>query len=338
MQNRMVQLSETGIESLTVAVAACPQPDDDEVLVNIKAVSLNFLDLMVVKGDFVTGLPYPYTPASDAAGVVVAAGSKVTGWKAGDRVALQYVQNWQQGSGIALSKAVRLGWQTQGVMADYVCVPDYGLVKLPDGISFEEAATLPVAGVTAWEGLINRGNLKIGQSVLVQGTGGVSMFALQLAKSAGARIIATTSSAAKAEKLLQMGASDVINYTTYPNWHEEVLRLTGGEGVDITLDIAGKNTIVQSLQSVKVDGAVCTAGGVTGSVIELDIYRDMNLNFKRLLGFAVGSAASFKALLNAIEINRIQPVIDSIFPLEQVQQAYRHLESGAHFGKIVIAL
>ncbi|SIT34674.1 NADPH:quinone reductase [Filimonas lacunae] len=338
MQNRMVQLLQTGVDALTVTEGKVPQPAAREVLVNIKAVSLNFLDLMVVKGDFPTGLGFPYTPGCDGAGVVVATGSEVTDWKSGDRVALQYVQNWITGRGIPLSKAVRIGWQTQGVMADYVCVPDYGLVKLPDSISLEEAATLPVAGVTAWEGLMNIAQLQMGQTVLVQGTGGVSMFALQLALAAGAKVIATTGSAAKEQRLLEMGVHAVINYKTHPEWQKEVLRLTNGEGVDVTMDIAGKDTIVRSLQSVKVNGLVCTAGGVSGSEITLDIYGDMNLNFKRLAGFAVGSAESFNALLQAMDINHIHPVIDKVYPVGKVQEAFRQLESGSHFGKLMIAL
>jgi NADPH:quinone reductase-like Zn-dependent oxidoreductase len=338
MQNRKAQLNQTGIEALTIEQADYPHPGPNEVVVNIKATSLNFLDLMVIKGDFPTGLPYPYTPLSDGAGVVVETGEAVTKWKAGDRVALQYVQNWMDGEGIALEKAVRVGWQTQGVLADFVCIPDYGLVKLPDSLSYEEAATLPIAGVTAWEGLINRAQLRLGQTVLVQGTGGVSMFALQLAKSAGARVIATTSSDEKADRLLKMGADAVINYKTSPQWHKEVLRLTDGEGVDVTLDIAGKATIVQSLQSVKVNGVVCTAGGVSGPDMLLNVYADLNLNFKRLLGFAVGSAASFNALLRAMDINRIHPIIDKVYPLEQVREAFRYLESGQHLGKVVVTL
>lgn len=338
MQNRKAQLHRPDIAALTIEQTDYPRPGAHEVLVNIEAASLNFLDLMIIRGDFPTGLPFPYTPLSDGAGVVVEIGEAVTVWKVGDRVALQYVQNWLTGDGIPLSKAVRVGWQTQGILADYVCVPDHGLVKLPDTLSFEAAATLPIAGVTAWEGLINRAQLRLGQTVLVQGTGGVSIFALQLAKSAGARVIATTSSAAKADKLRSLGADEVINYSTNPDWHKEVLQLTDGEGVDVTLDIAGKSTIVQSLQSVKVGGMVCTAGGISGADITLDIYADLNLNFKRLVGFAVGSAASFSALLNAMEINRIQPVIDSVYPMDRIKDAFRHLESGGHFGKIVIDL
>jgi len=302
-------------------------------VVNIKAVSLNFLDLMIVKGDFPTGLPFPYTPGCDGAGIVTAVGEKVSEWQVGDRVALTYVQNFLSGDGIPLKDAVRIGWQTQGVMADYVTVPDYGLVKLPDTLSFEEAATMPVAGVTAWEGLINIAKIQLGQTVLVQGTGGVSMFALQIARQAGARVIATTSSDAKAMRLKELGADAVINYNTHPQWQEEVLRLTGGLGADVTLDVGGKDTIRQSLQAVKVNGLVCTAGGLTGSAITLDVYGDLNLNFKRIAGFAVGSRESFKGLLKA----GIRPVIDKVFPVEEVQTAFRELESGGHFGKLVVS-
>lgn len=333
MQNRIVQLDKTGIEALKVGTTSIPQPAPHEVVVNIKAVSLNFLDLMIVKGDFPTGLPFPYTPGCDGAGIVTAVGEKVSEWQVGDRVALTYVQNFLSGDGIPLKDAVRIGWQTQGVMADYVTVPDYGLVKLPDSLSFEEAATMPIAGVTAWEGLINIAKIQLGQTVLVQGTGGVSMFALQIARQAGARVIATTSSDAKAMRLKELGADAVINYNIHPQWQEEVLRLTGGLGADVTLDVGGKDTIRQSLQAVKVNGLVCTAGGLTGSAITLDVYGDLNLNFKRIVGFAVGSRESFKGLLKA----GIRPVIDKVFPVEEVQTAFRELESGGHFGKLVVS-
>ncbi|WP_343691630.1 NAD(P)-dependent alcohol dehydrogenase [Chitinophaga sp.] len=334
MQNRIVQIDKTGIDALKVGTTSIPQPAAHEVVVNIKAVSLNFLDLMIVKGDFPTGLPFPYTPGCDGAGIVTAVGEAVSDWKTGDRVALTYVQNFLAGEGIALKDAVRIGWQTQGVLADYVTVPDYGLVKLPDSLSFEEAATMPVAGVTAWQGLINIANIQPGQTVLVQGTGGVSMFALQIALQAGARVIATTSSDAKAARLKTLGADAVINYKTHPDWQEEVLRLTGGIGADVTLDVGGKDTIRQSLQAVKVNGWVCTAGALTGSEITLDVYGDMNLNFKRLAGLAVGSRESFRDLLKA----GIKPVIDKVYPIAEVQAAFRELESGGHFGKLVITL
>ncbi|WPV63979.1 NAD(P)-dependent alcohol dehydrogenase [Chitinophaga sp. LS1] len=333
MQNRIVQLDKTGIEALKVGTTSIPQPAAHEVVVNIKAVSLNFLDLMIVKGDFPTGLPFPYTPGCDGAGIVTAVGEKVSEWEVGDRVALTYVQNFLSGDGIPLKDAVRIGWQTQGLMADYVTVPDYGLVKLPDSLSFEEAATMPVAGVTAWEGLINIAKIQLGQTVLVQGTGGVSMFALQIARQAGARVIATTSSDAKAVRLKELGADAVINYNTHPQWQDEVLRLTGGLGADVTLDVGGKDTIRQSLQAVKVNGLVCTAGGLTGSTITLDVYGDLNLNFKRIAGFAVGSRESFKGLLKA----GIRPVIDKVFAVEEVERAFRELESGGHFGKLVVS-
>lgn len=334
MQNRIVQLDKTGIDAIRIGTTEIPRAAAHEVVVNIKAVSLNFLDLMIVKGDFPTGLPFPYTPGCDGAGIVTAVGDKVSEWKPGDRVALTYVQNFLSGEGFPLKDAVRIGWQTQGVMADYVKVPAYGLVKLPDSLSFEEAATMPVAGVTAWEGLINIAKIQLGHTVLVQGTGGVSMFALQIARQAGARVIATTSSDTKAAKLKALGADEVINYKTNPQWQDEVLRLTGGIGADVTLDVGGKDTIRQSLQAVKVNGLVCTAGGLTGSQITLDVYGDLNLNFKRITGFAVGSRDSFNALLKA----GIKPVIDKVYAVEDVQNSFRELESGGHFGKLVVKL
>ncbi|MGY0036339.1 zinc-dependent alcohol dehydrogenase family protein [Pedobacter sp. NJ-S-72] len=192
---KAVQLTKFGIEHFTVNEVETPKPLDNEVLVRIKAVSLNYLDLILAQGSFNPDLAFPYIPASDGCGIVEQIGTNVTKWKIGDdRVAIQYVQKWTKGNIDKESNSIRVAWQTAGVMAEYACIPEYGLVKAPDNLSFEETATLPIAALTAWHGLINQAKLQPGQTVLTQGTGGVSLFALQIAKAAGARVIATTSS------------------------------------------------------------------------------------------------------------------------------------------------
>lgn len=336
---KAVVLEKFGIDHFNIREIETPKPVRNEVLVKIKAVSLNYLDGIVANGSFNDKLKFPYIPASDGSGIVAEIGPDVTQWKVGDRVAIQYVQKWTRGAINKESNSIRVAWQTPGVMAEYVCIPEYGLVKSPDNLSFEEAATLPIAAVTAWHALINQAHLQLGQTVLTQGTGGVSLFALQIAKAAGARVIATTSSDEKAARLKQLGATVVINYNNYPDWHQQVLALTNGEGVDITLDIAGTATIGQSLLSVKENGFVGTAGFITGTSLPLDIHaHKINMSFLRIQGLAVGSAESFAALNRAIEVADIHPVIDSVFPMEQVRDAYQLLEQGKYFGKIVITV
>lgn len=336
---KAVQLTAFGTEHLVISDIPMPSLKANEVLVNIKAVSLNYLDWIVLNGTFNKKLVFPYIPASDGAGVVAAVGADVTSWKPGDRVVMQYVQNWTKGKVDPDINAVRVGWQTPGVLSEYTAVPEHGLVKVPVNLSFEEAATLPIAAVTAWYGLIEQAGLRPGQTVLTQGAGGVSLFALQIAKAAGAKVIATTSSDEKAVRLKALGADAVVNYRLHPEWHEQVRALNGGEGVDITMDVAGAATIGQSLLSVKENGFVGTAGFIAGPELLLDIHQHrINLNFIRIQGLAVGSAESFAALNRAIEVNDIHPVIDSVFTMEQAREAYLRLESGQHTGKIVITL
>lgn len=336
---KAVQLERFGIENLQIKEIPKPAPQRGEILVRIKAVSLNYLDTLLASGNFYKDLPYlPYTPASDGAGIIEALGEGVSEWKVGDRVVVQYVQNWTKGD-FQKNYNMRVAWQTQGVLAEYVCLPQYGIVKAPENLGFEEAATLPIAALTAWHALINQANLQIGQTVLTQGTGGVSIFALQLAKAAGAKVIATTSTEAKAQKLTELGADAVINYTQYPEWHREVLRLNGGKGVDITLDIAGTKTIEQSLLSLKENGFLATAGFISGSALPIDIHKHaINMSFIRIQGLATGSAESFSKMNRVIEINDIHPVIDTVYEMEQVKEAYKRIESGNMVGKIVITI
>lgn len=336
---KAIQIEQFGIENLKLNEVNKPSPKRGEVLVRIRAVSLNYLDVLLANGSFYKDLPsLPYTPLSDGSGTIEALGDDVDGWNIGDCVAVQYVQNWTKGD-FQTEYNTRVAWQTQGVLAEYVCLPYYGIVKAPNNLTFEEISTLPIAGVTAWHALINQANLKVGQTVLTQGTGGVSIFALQLAKAAGAKVIATTSTREKAKKLLELGADAVINYTEHPEWHEEVLRLNNGKGVDITLDIAGTKTIEHSLLSLKENGFLATAGFISGSALPIDIHKhSINMSFIHIQGLATGSAESFIKMNRAIEINNIHPVIDTVYELKDVQQAYKRLEKGDMIGKIVISI
>ena len=336
---KAVQLEQFGIENLQLKQIEKPSPKRGEVLVRIKAVSLNHLDVLLASGNFYKDLPHlPYTPLSDGAGIIEALGEDVNRWKIGDRIAIQYVQNWTKG-GFQKENNTRVAWQTQGILAEYVCLPEYGIVKAPDNLSFEEVSTLPIAALTAWHALVNQANLQVGQTVLTQGTGGVSIFALQLAKAAGAKVIATTSTEGKKQKLLELGADAVINYKEYPEWHKEVLRLNDGVGVDITLDIAGTKTIEQSLLSLKENGFLATAGFISGSTLPIDIHKhSINMSFIRIQGLATGSAESFSKMNRAIEINDIHPIIDKVYKIEKIKEAYKRIEKGDMVGKIVISL
>lgn len=336
---KAVQLEQFGIDNLKLNEVEKPIPKRREVLIRIKAVSLNYLDVLLASGNFYKDLPnIPYTPASDGAGIIEELGEDVSGWEIGDRVAVQYVQNWVKGD-FQKEHNTRVAWQTQGVLAEYVCLPEYGIVIAPDNLSFEEISTLPIAAVTAWHALINQANLKIGQTVLIQGTGGVSIFALQFAKAAGAKVIATTSTKEKEQKLLDLGADVVINYTEYPEWHKEVLLHNGGKGVDITLDIAGTKTIEQSLLSLKENGFLATTGFISGSALPIDIHKhSINMSFLRIQGLATGSAESFKKMNRAIELNNIHPVIDRVYHVDEIKEAYKSIEKGNMVGKIVVRI
>ncbi|CAL1521517.1 NAD(P)-dependent alcohol dehydrogenase [Chitinophaga sp. MM2321] len=334
---KAIQQIAFGLESLQLTELPTPTPAPHEVLVKIEAAALNYLDVALATGTYSRQLPLPRIPTSDGAGVVAAIGENVAQWKVGDRVMIQYNQLWQNGQATADTNHVRTGASTPGLLAEYVVIPAYALVRTPANLTSVEAATLPVAGVTAWTGLIGYAGIKAGQTILTQGTGGVSLFALQIALAAGAKVIATSSSPEKLKKLKQLGAHEVIDYKKYPEWHEEVKRLTNGNGVHATIDIAGADTIVNSVKSVGYNGFVGLVGFITGAQLPLDLFSVVG-NYIRLQGYSVGSLQHFRELAAAIEINNIHPVIDTVFPVSQAQEAFKYMGSGSQFGKIVIEM
>ncbi|MEQ8524728.1 NAD(P)-dependent alcohol dehydrogenase [Gracilimonas sp.] len=333
-----VQQNIRDIEDLKLVETEVSDPARNEVQVNIKAASLNYLDLILVNGSFGPELPNPYVPLSDGAGVVTKVGEGVKEWNIGDKVYIHYVRDWINGPITPQTSKIRVGLQTQGILSEFVNVPQHGLVKAPENLSFEEASTLPIAGVTAWSGLFETGNLQAGQTVLTQGTGGVSIFALQFAKAAGAKVIATTSTKEKMDFLSNLGADEVINYKENPDWSKSVKELTDGIGVDITLDIAGDATIRKSLEAIKMNGIVGTVGFITGSKITIDVVEHLDLRMAKLMGISTGSKASSESMVQAIEVNEIKPKVDKIFGFSEVKSAFRYLESGSHIGKVVIKL
>lgn len=325
-----------GIDSLKLTERPTPKPGPGEVLVRVRATSLNYRDLAMIKSGLARMMKLPLVPVSDGAGDVVESGPGVRTLKKGDRVAAIFTQCWLAGPPTAGMYSSSLGGGIDGMLAEYVVLPEEGFVRVPDYMSYEEAASLPCAAVTSWNALVTEGRLKPGDSVLVMGTGGVSIFALQFAKMHGARVIATSSSDAKLQRLKEMGASDVINYKTTPEWDQRVLELTGGLGVDHVVEIGGAGTLPRSVNAVKTGGIVSLIGILSGAG-QID---PMPLLFKsaRIQGILVGSREMFESMNRALAVNLVHPVIDRVFPFDQAREAYRHLESGRHFGKVCIAV
>ncbi len=325
-----------GIDALKMVEREVPTPKTGEVLVRVKANSLNYRDLMTVKDGASRGLNLPLVPNSDGAGEVVSVGDGVTRVKPGDRVMGIFMQNWLTGTPNRSHAATALGGAIDGMLSEYVVLHEDGLVHTPDYLSDEEAATLPCAAVTAWQGLATQGSMTVGENVLALGTGGVSIFALQFAVAAGARVIMTSSSDDKLERARQLGASEVINYRTTPDWDQRVLELTDGEGVDHVVEVGGAGTLEKSLRAVRVGGHVSLIGVLTGGGTA-----DPSLVLRksiRLQGIYVGSREMFEAMNRAMTLHQIRPVIDRVYPFEEARNAFKYMESAAHFGKIVITL
>ncbi len=311
-----------------------PEPGPGQIRVRVRATSLNFRDLMISKGIYNPRLKLPLIPLSDGAGEVSAVGTGVTRYRLGDRVVSAFMPGWVDGEPTDTKVRSALGGEVDGMLAEEVVLPETGVLPIPSHLSFEEAATLPCAAVTAWNALFETGSLQPGDSVLVQGTGGVSIFALQFARMAGARVIATSSSDAKLARVKEMGASDLINYRTTPDWDKPVRQLTGGVGVDAIVEVGGAGTLPLSIRCVKLGGYVALSGVLTGG----GEFNPMPVLMRhiRLQGIFVGSVQMFAGMLKAIEVAQMRPVIDRVFPFEQAIDALKHMESGSHFGKVVI--
>lgn len=327
---------ELGIDALQLKEKTAPKPGPGQVLVRIKAASLNYRDLLMVEGSYSKNLPLPLIPLSDGAGEVVETGSGVKRWKSGDRVAGTFFQDWEGGEISEDTPASALGGAIDGVLAEYSLFSERGLVTIPEQLSFEEGATLPCAALTAWHAL-RSGNLTCGQSVLTMGTGGVSLFAQAFARAGGARIIATTGSPEKEERLRRMGITDIINYKTEPEWEKRVWELTEKHGVDLVVEVGGAGTLGKSLKAVRLGGHISLIGVLAGTSGEVNPLPAV-MKKVRIQGIYVGSREMFLAMNRAIQLHDIHPVIDRVFPFEEAKEAYRYLKSGAHFGKVVIAV
>ncbi|MCA1685455.1 MAG: NAD(P)-dependent alcohol dehydrogenase [Planctomycetia bacterium] len=324
-----------GPEGLRIDDLPEPSPGPGEAAVRVRAASLNYRDLMVLRGQYNPKIALPAVPLSDGAGHVTAVGPGVTRVKPGDRVASAFMPGWLGGDPTDAGARSALGAGGAGMLAETVVVPAEGLVAIPDHLTFEEASTLPCAAVTAWHAVVTEGRVKAGDTVLVQGTGGVSLFALQFARLNGARVIATSGSDEKLGRVLKLGASDGINYKTTPDWDKVARELTGGEGVDHVVEVGGAGTLTRSLRAARIGGRVSLIGVLTGGSSDVNVVPVLMRNL-RVQGIFVGSVEMFEAMNRAIGLHRLRPVVDSIFPLDRAAEGFRHLESGAHFGKVVI--
>ena len=328
--------SPDGLDSLKQMDLPQPAAGPGEILVRVRACSLNYRDLSMPHGGYPRNDKSPLIPLSDGAGEVAAVGPGVTEFAEGDRVAGCFFQDWEDGDVTDDQMGTALGGGLDGMLAEYVVLRQRGAVKMPAGYSFEQAACLPCAAVTAWQALTLAG-LKPGDTILTLGTGGVSIFALQLAKAAGARVIITSSSDEKLERARALGADETINYKTTPDWDKAARKLTGGVGVDNVIEVGGVGTLRQSFKAARVSGTVSLIGVLTGRAESPNPLIVMR-NRLTLRGIYVGSRRMFLDLNRAVEVNGVEPVIDKVFPFGQARQAFEHLQAGKHFGKIVISV
>jgi 2-desacetyl-2-hydroxyethyl bacteriochlorophyllide A dehydrogenase len=325
--------SPDGLDGLKQVELPDPQPGVGQILVRVWATSLNYRDTAVVSGRYPDQI-FPIIPLSDGAGEVVAVGEEVTRVKVGDRVAGIFFQTWITGKLTHEKTKSAMGGAIDGMLAEYVVLNHAGVVLIPDHLSYEEGASLPCAAVTAWQALVTRGKLAPGETVLLLGTGGVSIFALQFAKILGAKIIITSRSDEKLARAHAMGAHATINYKADPEWQERVWDITQKQGVDQVIEVGGAGTLERSLRSTAVGGRVSLIGvlGGTGDVNYVNIL----MKSIDVQGIYVGSREMFEAMNRAIALHQIKPVIDRVFPFSDALEAYRHLQSGSHFGKVVI--
>jgi NADPH:quinone reductase-like Zn-dependent oxidoreductase len=326
-----------GIERLEQRESAIPVPGPGQLVVQVHACSLNYRDLKVVLGTYSPNLKMPRVPLSDGAGVVHAAGSGVMRVRVGDRVAGIFMQNWLEGNPDATKCRGALGGDIDGMASQYVVLDANGVVKLPDYLSFAQAATLPCAAVTAWAALHKAGGITSGSTVLIQGTGGVSIAALQLAKAMGARVLGTSSSDSKLERARALGLHAGVNYKTQPKWAEWAQEQTHGEGVDLVIEVGGAGTFSESLRAVRIGGAVAQIGVLTQTDEPVEVPLILRKQV-RVQGIYVGSRADFDALNRALEQTRIEPVVDREVAFAELPEAFRMMEAASHFGKIVVRM
>ena len=327
--------SQDGIDALALTERPGPRPGPGQVLVRLRANAINYRDLLNVLDPAARGIATPRIPNSDGAGDVVETGAGVTRFKPGDRVVASFFQRWPAGQITAEAMASALGGPIDGLLTDHAVLEEDGLLAIPEHLSYEEAATLPCAALTAWHILVEMGRLKAGDTVLVLGTGGVSIFALQFAALQGARAIVTSSSDEELARARDLGAWQTINYRSNPDWEQEVLALTKGRGVDLVAEVGGAGTLERSIQAVRVGGSIGLVGVLTGGTIDPTSVMRKSI---RLQGIYVGSRAMFENMNRAIAAGGLKPVIDASFGFDEARAAYHRMQGAGHFGKIVISI
>ena len=334
---RVWQISSFGVDSLEFVERPDPAPEAGEVLVRVRAISFNYRDLLVVKGIYNPRLALPRIPVSDGAGEVVSVGEGVTAWKPGDRVAAIFMQNWLDGPPTAAKSRRALGGDIDGMLAEYVVIKETGLVAIPEHLSFQEAATLPCAAVTAWTAL-SAGDIKPGSTVLIQGTGGVAIFALQLARLRGARVLGISSSHEKLERAYSLGLDAGLQYRESPEWDRWALDETGGLGVDLVVEVGGLATLPRSLRALRIGGAIAQVGVLSGANDPAQFPINTILHKQvRMQGIYVGSRKDFEDLNRAITLAVLRPVGEN-FHWSQAREALARMEEGSHFGKLVLTV
>jgi NADPH:quinone reductase-like Zn-dependent oxidoreductase len=330
------KIFESGQPALRLVELPDPKPSRGQVVVRVRAASLNYRDIMVLTGRY-GDMRLPIIPLSDGAGEIVAIGEGVTRWKLGDRVAGLFFQGWSTGPFRREIGHTALGGELDGMLAESVALAEDGVIAIPPHMSFADAATLPCAGLTAWHALVTVGNISADQTVLLLGTGGVSIFALQFAKMHGARVVITSGSDEKLARARVLGADETINYRSTPDWEKEVFRLTGKAGADHVVEVGGQNTLAKSFASLAIGGQIHVVGGVSGFTSELSLFAILG-RAAVVRGIRVGSREMFEAMNRAMTLHKTKPVVDKVFEFQDAPAAYQFLQAGKHFGKVVVTI
>ena len=326
-------VSGDGVDALALNERQPPEPGANEILVSIRASSINYRDLSTIEDPVPRGIKNPLIPNSDGAGEVIGVGAEVSRFEIGDRVAGCFFQSWSDGRISAEAMASAMGGAIDGVLTEQVVLNEAGAVHIPAHMSFEEASTLPCAGLTAWNCLVEQGGLKAGNTALFLGTGGVSIVGLQIAKMMGARAIVTSSSDEKLDRAKNLGADELINYRQNPDWDTQVLEMTNGNGVDVTIETGGGGTLEKTMTATRIGGTISLIGVLTAGAINPTTVMRKSI---RLQGVYVGNRRMFEDMNAAFALNKIHPVIDRVFDFEDARSAYHAMRAAGHFGKLVV--
>ena len=326
---------EFGLDNLTLTELPDPKPGYGQILIRVRASALNFRELVTIEGQYGPNVKAPFIPCPDGAGDVMEVGEGVSTLSPGDRVATMFFQTWQDGPATGAKQAGALGGPLDGTMTEMMVLAENGVVKIPDYMTYQEAATLPCAALTAWSALVTEGKIKAGDTVVMQGTGGVSLFALQFAKMLGARTIITSSSDEKLKRAKTLGADEVINYRTNPDWDKIVKKMTNGEGADLIVEVGGAETLMKSVRAVRVGGTVSLIGVLSGAAGAFPLPLVLMRNV-RIQGITVGSREGFKAMVKAMAQHEIHPVVGKTYSFKEAKEALAYLKSGKHFGKVCL--